>query len=636
MSEIKDNLDLILEKYWGYTSFRPLQREIIMSVVDGRDTIGLLPTGGGKSITFQVPAMAFDGLTIVVTPLISLMKDQVDNLRDRNIRAVYLHSGLTMRETRLAYDRCRLGKARLLYVSPEKLMSQSFLTEVKQFDVSLIVVDEAHCISQWGYDFRPSYLKISDLRSLFPSVPVLALTASATSEVIDDIGRQLKMKDPAIFRRSFDRPNISYVVRYCDYKEGKIIEILQKIGGSAIVYTRSRRRTREVAGALNRAGISADYYHAGLLPEEKDEKQNSWKNGETRVIVATTAFGMGIDKPDVRIVIHHDIPSSLEEYYQEAGRAGRDGKPAFAVLVCSNNDKGLLTRRLTDAFPEKEVMRSVYDHVSNFLDVAPGEGFNRMFEFNLAMFCKLFNYKETLVRNSLQLLTQAGYIDYSDEISMGSRVMMQMNRHELYDIRLSRDEDAVLQLILRMHTGLFSDYAFINEHLIAHDTGLTDEAVYQALLSLSRQHVLHYIPRKTSPYIFYTTSREDPKHILFPRAVYEERRERMKTRIEAIRSFSFEADKCRVNTMLSYFGEAVNDPCGRCDVCRANASSRRTSGTSLSLDETLLYLASASDGRTLDYILANTGPNHRKTIETLRCLVDRGDIVFDKGRYYKN
>lgn len=619
-----------LKRYWGYDSFRPAQLEIIRSVIDGRDTIGLLPTGGGKSITFQVPTMLSDGLTVVVTPLISLMKDQVDNLRERGIMAVYLHSGLTRREQRLAYDRCRLGKAKFLYVSPEKIQSQSFIDEVRFFNVTLIVVDEAHCISQWGYDFRPSYLKIPSLRKLFPGVTTLALTASATPEVIDDIADKLDLSNPAMHRLSFTRKNISYVVRYCDYKEGKILDILQNVGGTAIVYVRSRVRTKQIAEFLSRSGITAEHYHAGLFPEEKEERQNRWKSGETRVIVATNAFGMGIDKPDVRVVIHHDLPSSLEEYYQEAGRAGRDGKPSFAVLLANNRDKGLLTRRLSDTFPPKDTIRRIYELVGNFLNVGIGEGYNSLFEFNVNLFSTRFKFMPQVVVSSLNILTQANYITFNEELATRSRVMMIMNRHELYDLTLPAEADKTLHYILRTTTGIFSDYEYINEPQIAANIGLSEEAVYQALLLLGRMHVLHYVPHQNSPYILYNTSRELPGDILFPIGVYEERRKRMSARIDAMKRFAFDSTTCRVNTMLRYFGENPKEPCGQCDVCREQRKQRSgTSSTDDSLRSSILYLAGQPGGHTLDYMIEQTGRRADDVIIAARELADMGDIIID-------
>lgn len=620
----------ILRKYWGYDSFRPLQRDIIDSILAGNDTIGLLPTGGGKSITFQVPAMMLPGLTIVVTPLISLMKDQVDNLFEIGIRAVYLHSGLTLRETNLALDRCRLGKAKLLYISPEKLQSPSFADTLRFFDTSLIVVDEAHCISQWGYDFRPSYLRIASLRKTFPNVPILALTASAPPEVINDIAARLEMKSPAIFRRSFTRDNISYVVRQADYKEGKIIDILNKVPGTAIVYVRSRRRTRELADILVKAGISASFYHAGLLPEDKQERQNAWKSGKTRVIVATNAFGMGIDKPDVRLVIHYDIPPSLEEYYQEAGRAGRDGKPSFAVLLTCRHDKATLSRRLSEAFPDKDTIRRIYELTCNFLNVAIGEGYNKLFEFNLPLFCNRFHFHPRVVDPALRILSQAQYFEYSDEVTTRSRVMMLMQRHELYDLELSHDADRVLQALLRTSTGIFADYEIINEPLIARRLGITDQAVYENLLLLSRKHILHYVPRQTSPYILMTTSREEPQHLKFPRAIYEDRRLHMEQRLDAVRRFAFSNDSCRVVTMLRYFGENDAKPCGKCDVCREMAKQQRpTSGNNDILRQQIIYLASKPGGTDINSLIATTNSRAETIITLVRQLIDDDHLATD-------
>lgn len=629
------NPEDILREYWGYDSFRPLQRDIIDSIISGRDTIGLLPTGGGKSITFQVPALMLDGLTIVVTPLISLMKDQVDNLYAIGIRAVYLHSGLTLRESNLALDRCRLGKAKLLYISPEKLQSPSFADTLRLFNTSLIVVDEAHCISQWGYDFRPSYLRIASLRKMFPAVPILALTASATPEVIDDIATRLKMKSPAIFRRSFTRDNISYIVREADYKEGKIIDILNKTPGSAIVYVRSRRRTRELADTLIKAGISASFYHAGLLPEDKQERQNAWKSGETRVIVATNAFGMGIDKPDVRIVIHYDIPPSLEEYYQEAGRAGRDGKPSFAVLLTCRHDKATLSRRLSEAFPEKDTIRRIYELACNFLNIAVGEGYNKLFEFNLPLFCTRFKFHPRVVDPALRILSQAQYFEYFDEVTTRSRVMMLLQRHELYDLELSADADRVLQALLRTSTGIFADYEIISEAVIARRLGVSQQSVYENLLLLSRKHILHYVPRQSSPYILLTTSREEPQHLMFPRAIYEDRRRIMELRLNAVRQFAFSNDSCRVASMLRYFGESDAKPCGKCDVCREKTKHNRSANSNNdTLRQQIIYLASHPGGADLNQLITITNTKAETIIDIVRQLIDEGQLTSDEQIFY--
>lgn len=585
MNKAMANIHEILRHYWGYDSFRPLQEDIIRSVLAGNDTLGLLPTGGGKSITFQVPALALDNITVVVTPLISLMKDQVDNLRQIGIKAVCLHSGLTPSETRLGLDRCRLGKAKLLYVSPEKLQSENFIARLRSLHVSMIVVDEAHCISQWGYDFRPSYLKINQLRNYFKNAPVLALTASATPEVVADIMLRLKFRQPAaLFRKSFSRPNISYIVRHDLHKAHQLLNVLSHTQGSAIVYVRSRKRTAEIAQMLNDEGISALHYHAGLAPEEKDQRQEKWKQGLVRVIVATNAFGMGIDKPDVRVVVHMDLPGSLEEYYQEAGRAGRDGLKAYAVLIVSRYDKARLTRAVNIAFPPKTYIQRIYELVGNFLDVAVGEGYGHVYEFNREKFIQTFSLDEQLVRSSLTLLSQASYIEYTDDVTTQSRIMMACSKNELYNTDICAADERILSVILRCYTGLFSDFVYISEQYIARTANVSEQDVYETLIRLSRMHVIQFVPRKTTPYIYYTTSRELPKHVLLPRAVYEEQRERMITRIEAIKQYAFSDEKCRVQTMLEYFGETNTEPCQTCDICR----DRRNLQKPAPLDETIL------------------------------------------------
>lgn len=615
----------ILRKYWGYDSFREKQLDIINSVLAGNDTLGLLPTGGGKSITFQVPALLLPGLTIVVTPLISLMKDQVDNLRALDIPAAAIHSGLTRAEQKLAFDRCRLGKIKILYLSPEKLQGKAFLDRLTEIDVSLIVVDEAHCISQWGYDFRPSYLKIANLRNIYPEAPILALTASATPEVTADIMAQLRFRTQNLFSKSFNRPNISYIVRKTDSKSQMLLRVLKSTSGCAIVYVRSRRRTKEVAEFLQQSGISAEFYHAGLSAEIKNDKQNRWKNDQVRVMVATNAFGMGIDKPDVRTVVHIDPTSSLEEYYQEAGRAGRDGKPSYAVFITSPGvDKATLTRRLNESFPEKDVIRRVYELACNFLSIAVGSGYNMLYEFNFALFCERFKLRPPVVRNSLALLTRAGHLEYVEEITTQSRVMVIMNKRDLYDLKLDSVTDSVFQLILRTYTGLFADYVYISEDLIASRLRLTGAQVYDALLALQRQHAIHYVPRKTTPYILMTSSRQLPKHLTFPPAIYEQMQQRMKHRVDAMRGFVFDDNKCRVNTMLEYFGETPTAECGTCDVCRDRR--KQSVVNEKQLTETIMYLLSHGTKPTIDYIARQASVSPDRVIKILRPLLDEGVI----------
>lgn len=626
MTVIKNKLD-ILKKYWGYEKFRDLQEDIIDSVLAGRDTLGLMPTGGGKSITFQVPVLASDGMALVITPIISLMKDQVDNLISRGIKASYLHAGLTRSEVRKCYEKCMYGNCKFLYVSPERLNATGFLEHLKQMPVTLIVVDEAHCISQWGYDFRPSFLKIAKLRKVFPAVPVLALTATATPEVVTDIMKCLEFRERNVFTKSFARSNIVYVVRPTSDKERELVHIMKAVYGTGIVYVRSRKKTKQISDLLNRHGIMADYYHAGLSIEDKESKQQKWKNDECRIMVATNAFGMGIDKPDVRIVIHIDVPNSLEEYYQEAGRAGRDGKRSFAVQLTAATDKRMLHKHLADAFPEKQFIKKVYELVCVFLDVAIGEGFERMYDFNFNLFCKRFNLPILPTHSALKLLTQAGYIEFIEEIDTQSRVMIQVGKEDLYDIPTTTPgADKVLQAILRLYTGLFSDYVFINEAVISMRTGLSETTIYDSLLELTRMHILHYVPRKRTPYIIFTTSREETRHVQLPQSVYEHLRKRMEGRIDAVLNYISGSDSCRETIMLNYFGEQVTHECGHCDVCIERK--KRQQYTQADVRDGIMYMASLRK-RTLAEFVNTLSFTKADITATLKVLVDEDIIDYD-------
>ena len=624
----------VLKRYWGYDAFRPLQQDIIESVLQGRDTLGLMPTGGGKSITFQVPTMAIDGMALVVTPIISLMKDQVDRLRALNIKATYLYAGLTRAEVNRTYEKCLYGNCKFLYVSPERLQSQTFLERLRQMPVKLIVVDEAHCISQWGYDFRPSFLRIVEVRKLFPKVPVLALTATATPVVVEDIQRCLKFQAPNVFSMSFARNNLSYVVRPTEEKLTELVHILRSVPGTAIVYVRSRKRTKQISDELNRMGIRADFYHAGLYVEDKEDKQNKWTSDECRVMVATNAFGMGIDKPDVRLVVHIDVPNSLEEYYQEAGRAGRDGKRSFAVLLVKHTDQRILRRHLTEAFPDKDYIRSVYERVGNFLGVSLGEGFQQMYDFNFNLFCRTFDLPVLPTHNALKILTQAGYIEFVEEIETQSRVMIHARKEELYDLDTQTPgADQVLQAILRLYSGLFADYVFINEDVIAFRTGLDQETIYKSLLELTRMRILHYVPRKRTPYIIYTTSREEPKHVLIPKAVYEDLRERMSERIEAIINYAYSDTGCRERMLLGYFGEIQPDDCGHCDLCIERR--KRDDHTPEDVQQGILYMAGQRPRRLEEFLDTLSFPKD-EIIAMLSFLVDEAYVEhLDDDTYRK-
>ena len=624
----------ILEKYWGYKHFRALQEDIIMSVLEGRDTLGLMPTGGGKSLTFQIPTLAMDGLAIVVTPIISLMKDQVDNLVSRGIKATYLHAGLSITEKNRVMEKCLNGNYKFLYVSPERLESTSFIDRIKRLNICLIVVDEAHCISQWGYDFRPSFLKIAALRKVFPNAPVLALTATATPMVVDDIQQKLQFRKPNIFKTSFVRDNISYVVRHTTEKMSELVHILKSVAGSSIVYVRSRKRTKLIADELRRNGLSADYYHAGLSIEEKEDKQNKWKNDEIRVIVATNAFGMGIDKPDVRVVAHIDLPNTLEEYFQEAGRAGRDGKRSYAVMLVKTTDKGLLHRHLSEAFPEKDFIRKVYERVGNFLEVAIGEGYGQMMDFNFNLFCRTFNLPVLPTLNALRILTQAEYIQFVEEIETQSRVMILADKARLYNIPTTTPRaDEVLQALLRTYTGLFADYVFINEDVIAYRYNLSPQTIYDSLIEYNRLHILHYVPRKRTPYIIYTTSREEPKYIQIPKSIYETLQERMRERIEAVITYCYNDEICREKYLVEYFGEDSPQPCGHCDTCIERR--KRDDHMPQDVQQGILYMTHLKP-RKLKELVQTLSFSRDEIVDTVAMLVDEGFLEHRDDYTYFN
>lgn len=561
----------LLKKYWGYDDFRGIQREIIESIGSGHDTLGLMPTGGGKSITFQVPALAMEGVCIVITPLIALMKDQVHHLRQRGIMAAAIYSGMQHDDIIRILENCILGSTKLLYVSPERLGSGLFQTKLRHMKVSFITVDEAHCISQWGYDFRPSYLQIAEIRRICPDVPVLALTATATPKVVEDICDKLTLSTPHtfnIFRMSFERKNLTYLVSYAMDKRTELIQLLNGEKGAAIVYVRSRRHAREVAELLTEAGLSATFYHAGLEHAVKDQRQRDWQHDRVRIMVATNAFGMGIDKPDVRIVAHYDCPDSIEAYFQEAGRAGRDGQPSRAILLYNAADEPKLRKRISDTFPEKEYIRKVYDHLAYYYQIATGDGYGVLREFNIDDFCRKFNHFPIRVHAALQILQRAGYIEYTEEQDNQARVRFLVTRDDLYRLRGdSPDEERVIIALLRNYGGLFADYGFIDESMIANQCGMKSHEVYQTLKGLSEKHVLHFIPRKQVPYIRYMQRREDSEHVLLSKEVYEERLTQYKERIESMLRYAKDNSKCRSRQLLEYFGEKDTKDCGQCDVC---------------------------------------------------------------------
>ena len=533
-----------------------------------------MPTGGGKSITFQVPALAMEGICIVVTPLIALMKDQVDNLRRLGIKATAVYSGMTRQEIIAQLENCIFGDYKFLYVSPERLGTDIFKSKLQAMNVCLLVIDESHCISQWGYDFRPSYLSIADIREDLPGVPVLALTATATPEVVNDIQERLHFREKNVFRKSFVRKNLSYIVRQTEDKINTLIYILGKVPGTAIVYVRNRKRTKEIAVLLQQAGISADFFHAGLNRDDKNLRQNRWKNNECRVIVSTNAFGMGIDKPDVRLVVHMDMPGSLEEYYQEAGRAGRDEQRAYAVALCSNIDCTKLKKRLADEFPDRDFISRVYDALGNYYQIAMGFGLDTVHDFSLVDFCTAYKFSHLQAHHALKILELAGYIEYTEEQENASRLVFTATRDELYKyLHQDKKTDEVIQTILRSYTGLFSDYVYINEGLISTRTGLSQQEIYEVLVGLSKYRIVNYIPHKKTPLIIYTRTREEIKYLSIPRSAYEERKERFESRINRVMEYINENRICRSRMLISYFGEKGTSDCGGCDVCLAKNDS---------------------------------------------------------------
>ena len=568
----------ILKQYWGYDRFRGIQEDIIDSISKNKDTLGLMPTGGGKSITFQVPALAKEGMCLVITPLIALMKDQVQNLKKRGIKALAIYSGMSRQDIIITLENCIFGNYKFLYISPERLDTEIFRTKLRKMHISMITVDESHCISQWGYDFRPAYLKIAEIRELLPDVPVLALTATATPEVVKDIQARLHFRHKNVFRMSFERNNLAYIVRKTENKTAELLHILRSMPGSAIVYVRNRRRTKEITELLNNEHITADFYHAGLADATKDIRQHRWQSGESRVMVATNAFGMGIDKPDVRIVIHMDLPDSIEAYFQEAGRAGRDGQKAYAVILYAKSDKTTLHKRIPDTFPEKEYIRDVYEHLQYYYQMAMGDGLDCVREFNIEDFCRKFKYFPVPVDSALRILTQAGYLEYTAEQDSTSRILFTIRRDELYRLReMGEDMDRLIQAVLRSYTGVFTDYTYINEDSLAIRTGLTRRQIYEMLVHLAKLRIVSYIPHKKTPYIIYTRERVEAQRIHISPEVYEHRKARYETRINAMLDYVTNDTVCRSRMLLDYFGERNEHNCGQCDTCISLRSKSKVS-----------------------------------------------------------
>jgi ATP-dependent DNA helicase RecQ len=607
--------------------------------MEGRDTLALMPTGGGKSITFQVPSMAQDGICIVITPLIALMKDQVENLQRKDIKAIAIYSGMTRNEIDIALDNCIYGQVKFLYISPERINTELFKTRLKYMQVNLIAVDEAHCISEWGYDFRPSYLKIADLRELIPEVPFLALTATATLKVTEDIQEKLSFKEKNVFRKSFERKNLTYLVREVEDKQNYLIDTLNQVKGSGIIYARNRKKTKEIALMLQKSGISADYYHAGLKHEDRSHKQNQWKVGKIRVMVATNAFGMGIDKPDVRFVIHMDLPDSIESYFQEAGRAGRDEKKAYAVLLYNNSDKVKAEQRVNTNFPDIREIKTIYQALGNFFQIAYGSGKNQAYDFIISDFAQKYNLSILKIHSALKFLQREGYIEITDEIYNSSKIHFLVGRDDLYKFQIANARfDGFIKLILRAYTGLFSDYVTIEETSLAKKANISLDTVYHYLNKLNQLGILNYIPKKNNPFIVFLEERLDEKNLHLSRENYNFRKVRFTERLNAVLHYASSNNKCRSQLLLSYFGESNPDRCGVCDICT------RRNELDLSKYEFDLILESIKENLNqqkilLDELVAKLPFNKEKSLKVIQWLLDNHKILKDPEEqlsWYKN
>ncbi len=616
----------ILRKYWGYDDFRGIQLQVIESIGAGRDTLGLMPTGGGKSITFQVPALAMKGICIVFTPLISLMKDQVEALRRRGIKAAYINSSMQHEQVLTVLDNCIFEACKFLYISPERLSNELFLNKLSRMNVCFITVDEAHCICQWGYDFRPSYLDIANIRKFFPQCPVLALTATATPAVVDDIQQQLGFREKNVLRMSFARRNLAYIVQPADEMLGGIIRALQNIPGSCIVYTRSRRKSQELAAQLTESGFTATFYHAGLNVVQKNERQERWYRGEVRIMVATNAFGMGIDKPDVRLVLHADMPDSIEAYFQEAGRAGRDGKQSYAILLTDGKERQRASQRIAQQFPALDYVQGVYELLCCFLNIAIGDGLRVTREFNVEQFCRTYGYYPTMLAGALDLLDKAGYIEYCSEDDASSRLRIDVSRNELFRALFPAEERLILS-VLRNYGGIFVDYVYIDESFLSSEAGLSVEDIYQVLLRLSQLRLVSFIPRKHIPLVTFRRRRVDREEVSLPPRIYGERRKRQEERVEAMLQYAAADDCCRSRMLLHYFGEEAEQDCGICDVCRRRQEQTPSVGAYDAMRRHIL--AQLQQGPRLAYELDLAGFR----AEHLEAVIDRmraeGEIASD-------
>lgn len=629
-----DYLD-ILKQYWGYSSFRGIQQDIIESIGSGKDTLGLMPTGGGKSITFQVPTMAMDGVCLVITPLIALMKDQVRNLRDKGIKAAAIYTGMRRDQIIATMENCVYGNYKFLYISPERLSSELFLAKLRYINVCLITVDESHCISQWGYDFRPAYLNIADIRKSLPTVPVLALTATATPRVTDDIQDKLGFKEKNLFRMSFVRENLSYVVRDTENKYEELKHILSKVAGSGIVYVRNRKETKEIAEYLNSIGISSTFYHAGLDPEIKDKRQQEWTENLYRIVVATNAFGMGIDKPDVRVVIHIDMPDSIEAYFQEAGRAGRDGRRSYAILLHSPGDKRLINKRISDHFPEKKFITTVYEKLAYYYEMAMGDGQGCTYGFSLADFCQQYALPIIPTESALRILTRMGYIEYIDEIDYSARLRITSTREELYRTKeQDTTNENILNIVLRHYSGLFSDEVFIDEKFIYTQAGITKRELYKRFIDMQHQGILKYVPSRRTPVITWKKNRVETDMLNFADDIYTDRKQEYIERIGSIREYTTRRVGCRSAILLDYFGEKQNKPCMHCDLCLEKDSSGIKKGEFKAISQDIEDMLSQKEGTTDNIYSLPYEKNHIESV--LHRLAEEEIIYMTEGKLTLN
>ena len=617
----------ILKTYWGYDDFRSLQEETIRSVLDGKDTLALMPTGGGKSLTYQVSGLAMEGVCLVVTPLIALMKDQVEDLKNRQIPAEAIYTGMRRDRVESIINKCIYDTVKFLYVSPERLYSERFREKLRLMNVCLITVDEAHCISQWGYDFRPPYLRIAEVREFFPGVATLALTATATPEVVEDIQKQLHFSTPNVLSKSFRRENISYVIRDTEAKPLELFNILSKVQGGAIVYVRTRLKASSIAAFLNKSGIKSDFYHAGLSSAQRARRQEAWKSGMVPVVVATNAFGMGIDKADVRVVVHYDVPDSPEAYFQEAGRAGRDGKRAYAVLLSSRAALGGLQKRIDDAFPPKDYILRVYEALANYYQLGEGEGQGRAFEFNLKLFARNFKLNEARVMSAISILEVAGFLGYTTDINSRSRVMFTVLRDRLYEFETGDPLlERLMVLLMRNYAGIFVQDAYVDEGFLADQLDVTRKVLYDAFISLAKRKIIRYVPGDVKPYIVYYQPRLPLSYITIGREAYENRKELFVTKIGAMARYIRDDETCRQLLLMEYFGQKEEKPCGICDVCigkkkRLHREERK------SLEERILQVL-AKQNTNIRELVRQLGEDEEVVIGQVRKLLDEGKIQY--------